>query len=701
MNQHRPVEVAVRPTRWPWVGLALFIAIATAAMVLVVANAEPIVEQVPFLIAFTMFGVVGAIVVSRDRHNRIGLLLLYAAFITAIGFLGGELTTWLLEHGHHGPGVQLAATANYVGWVAGILPVVFLLPLLFPDGHIPSPRWRPFLWLIVAALVAVAAKVALGQRTLTGSKDTIGIHNPLYVEFFHRVAIPDVAFFFTYLAIFAGGIVSLVFRFRRSAGIERQQIKWVMFGLAVAFLAIAFGGLIGDPTLNAIVTGAGFLIFPVSVGVAILRFHLYDLDVVVRKTVVYAVLAAAITGLYVAVVAGIPLIVGGTSGGSNWLTFGATILLVVLFQPLRDRARRLADRLVYGRRASPYEVLSAFSERVGETYAEDDILQRMATVVGEGIGADEVDVWLRAGDRLRKAAAWPAAVNGDAPSVPFDPAEVSIDGADATYPVEHLGEVLGALSVTKPANDPLSPADRKLVTDLSSQAGLVLRNVGLTADLRAKVVELRAAQKRIVSAQDEERRKLERNIHDGAQQQLVALTVKARLARTFAERDPAKSAEMLSQIEAETQSALEDLRDLARGIYPPLLADKGLPDALAAQVRKAAMPVDLRVSPELHRFSQEVEAAAYFCTLEALQNVAKYASASRVQVDLEQDGSMLRFRVVDDGCGFDPSAVRAGTGLQGMADRLAALDGELDLTSTPGRGTTVQGRIPVGVEGSV
>ena len=216
--------------------------------------------------------------------------------------------------------------------------------------------------------------------------------------------------------------------------------------------------------------------------------------------------------------------------------------------------------------------------------------------------------------------------------------------------VRDRGELLGALSVEMPASDPMTPDKERLVADLASQAGLVLRNVAL-------VEELRESRRRLVAAQDHERRKLERNIHDGAQQQLVALAVKARLARQFVARDPAKTEEMLGQIEAETQTALDDLRDLARGIYPPLLADKGLGSALDAQARKAPLPV--RVDAEgVGRLPQDVEAAVYFSCLEALQNVAKYAAASEAThhdhaladpAHVRGDGRRARLRSDRDG----------------------------------------------------
>ncbi|MGZ8580485.1 MAG: sensor histidine kinase, partial [Actinomycetota bacterium] len=463
------------------------------------------------------------------------------------------------------------------------------------------------------------------------------------------------------------------------------------FGLLAAFIAIALSDFVEDATLSAIVGGVGFLAFPISIGVAVLRFHLYDLDVVVKRTVVYAALALFATLVYLAVVVGVGAWLGR---GSSLLTMVAAVIVAVTFQPVRARLTKLADRLVYGRRATPYEVLADFAERVGEAYRDDDLLPRMARVLGEGVGAERADVWLKVDDGLRDVAVWPA----DAArlgAVPLPGGDVpALEGADRVYRVEHAGELLGALAVRKPASDPISPADDKLISDLASQAGLVLRNVRLTEELRARLDDLRAAQKRIVAAQDRERRRLERNIHDGAQQQLVALAVKARLARTLTERDPVKTAEMLTQIERETQDALEDLRDLARGIYPPLLADKGLAAALEAQARKSLVPIDVRAE-DIDRFPQEIEAAVYFSALEALQNVAKYADASRATVTLRRSNGSLAFAVADDGRGFEPSVTGYGTGLQGIADRLGALDGELEVTSRPGSGTTVSGRLPI------
>ena len=314
-------------------------------------------------------------------------------------------------------------------------------------------------------------------------------------------------------------------------------------------------------------------------------------------------------------------------------------------------ARRIADRVVYGGRATPYEVLTEFSDRVGGSYASEDVLPRMAKILADAVGARQAVVWLHVGNQLRPS--------GIAAPEEEQPTAVSLRGdeipqlsADSSVEVRDQGELLGALSVSMPANDPINPSKERLVRDLASQAGLVLRNVRL-------IEELRASRQRLVSAQDEERRRLERNIHDGAQQQLVALTVKLRLLEQLAERDPVKAREMAGQIQADATGALDDLRDLARGIYPPLLADKGLPAALEAQARKSPVPVSVEAG-EVGRCSQDVEAAVYFSCLEALQNVTKYAEASQVRITFTQIRRGPDVRVADDGVGFDPASTHHG-----------------------------------------
>ena len=339
----------------------------------------------------------------------------------------------------------------------------------------------------------------------------------------------------------------------------------------------------------------------------------------------------------------------------------------------------------------------ALSDFTGDMAGQLDLTEavdRMVSVLAGATGADRSEAWIRVGAELRQAALWP---HGSPPSAAIallaDGGLPPFDGASCTVAVQHGGELLGALSLTKPRNEPLSSTEDELLQHLASQAGLVLRNAALTADLQATIDELRASRRRLVEAQDAERRKIERNLHDGAQQQLVALMIQLGLLEESAD-DPVAVRELGPALKNGLRAALDDLRDLARGIYPPLLADQGLIPALQAQARKAPVPVDIEADG-IGRYPQDAEAAVYFCTLEALQNIAKYAGACRATVRLSCADGGFQFSITDDGAGFDTASTRSGSGLQGMADRLAALGGVLDVRSQPGHGTTLSGKLPV------
>jgi signal transduction histidine kinase len=318
----------------------------------------------------------------------------------------------------------------------------------------------------------------------------------------------------------------------------------------------------------------------------------------------------------------------------------------------------------------------------------------MASILAGATGAVRVEIWVRVGAQLRPQVIWPcgSALPAAVPLV-GDAGLPAFELATRAVAVRHGDEQLGALAIQKPRNEPVTAAEDKLLTHLASQAGLVLRNVRLTAELRATIDDLRASRLRLVRAQDEERQRIERNLHDGAQQQLVALMVQLSLLEDSA-GDSGEVRQVTGQLRTGLRAALDDLRALARGIYPPLLADQGLGPALQAQAGRAPLPVQVETDG-IGRYPRDAEAAVYFCILEALQNTAKYARASQATVALSCPGSHLEFTVTDDGTGFDTATASRGTGLQGMADRLAAAGGTLRINSAPGNGTTISGRLPV------
>jgi signal transduction histidine kinase len=720
---------------------------------------SPGTAQLAVFLGVPINGALGVLIAIRRPRNAIGWFLLAIAVAGAVflftDFLairallgGGALDGWVAWSGN---------VFNNASPVAEYL--IFLLILFFPNGRLlPGPRWRwvagAALAAIAVELVQAFTSVSLNQL----SPRVPSVPNPLAVPALDALTnsnslVPQLAFFLLIVLV----LVAVVVRFRRSRDLERQQmrgfayvagatlaavlltftftppnhkltetsvfvlvgtlaaaalarirrwrsvqrrpIRWTPYIVAtvvgVGSLSFSFTSPSNGPDVANAALGVGFgVLLPATIGLAVMRHGLYDLDIFISRSIVYGSLAIFITGVYVGIAVGIGTLVGSGGKPNLGLSILATAIVAVGFQPVRERVQRVANRLVYGNRATPYEVLSHFSERVAESYASDDVLPRMARVLAEGTSADVAEVWLRSGDALRRAAVFP--LQSPAPAaVHLDgSAELSIPTTDRAVVVRHQGDVLGALTVTKRRGESLTPIEIRLMDDLAHQAGLVLKNVGLTSDLLARLEDLRSSRRRLVAAQDDARRKLERNLHDGAQQHLVAIKVKLGLVDMLLTRDPAKASATIVALKSDADEALETLRDLARGIYPPLLAERGLAVALQSQAGKATLPVHVDADG-VGRYPQEIEAALYFCTLEALQNVQKYAKASNALVRLREDGGQLLVEVTDDGRGFDVAVTSRGAGLSNMEDRLEALGGTLRIETSPAHGTTLAAKVPV------
>src|SRR4051794_22355410 len=666
-------------------------------------------------LAFAAYGIVGLVIALREPRNPIGWILVGVwAGASVVFAFAGTYAQWAVLNHPAAPGAVFFTWLENWAWVP-IFTILLTYPLLlFPDGCLPSARWRWVAWAIGIITALWAMSFAFEQHDYTDGNGHPA-RNPYTSQ---RIApvfdAARIAVSFFVLAAIAVCVAALVVRYRRSRGVEREQIRWLIYAAAitVGWLALPFEH--GNAGIADFVQGFVLMLIPIAIGVAILQYRLYDIDVVIRKTVVVGVLAAFIGLIYVVVVVGL-----GSFADSPALRIGATALVAIAFQPVRDHANRWANRLVYGARATPYEVLARFGDRVGETYASEDVLPRVARVIAEGTSAMRAEVWLRVGDELRLAAAWPDTTDrasfavGDelrlAAAWPDTTDRASFAVGDGSLPVEadrvaavrHHGELLGAIAVHKRAREPLSPSEAELVDRLADQAGLILANARLTADLEARLeqiavqaAELRTSRQRIVTAQDEERRRLERNIHDGAQQHLVALAVKLRLAKTTVAADAVRGRTMLEEIGGEIEAALDTLRALALGIYPPLLEEQGIAPALAAQYVRSGLPVRMDATA-IDRYPIEIEAAVYFSALEALQNAAKYAHADEITIVIAPEDGALRFSVRDDGVGFDPAQTGEGSGLAGIRDRLAVFGGDATIDSAPGEGTLVRGRVPI------
>lgn len=407
--------------------------------------------------------------------------------------------------------------------------------------------------------------------------------------------------------------------------------------------------------------------------------------------------------VYVLVVLAGGALLGRTSASPDVaLSVVATAVIALTFDRVQSALDAFTARAVHGGQVSPYDVLRQFSESVTGQYPAEELPSRMARLLAQGTGVEWAQVWLLVGDEPTLAATWPpqgvVAATG-----PWhgDPRAVDEPGR-RHLEVRQGGDLLGVLVVQEHPQVQLTPVEERLFSGLAGQAGLVLRGASLRTDLHrralelsARVRDLRESRQRLVDAQDAERRLLERDIHDGAQQHLVALAVNLRLAQTIAQRTPDRAISLLGEQEEACHGAVDTLIRLARGIYPTTLADEGL--AAAVEAAATASPVPVAVSAAgLGRFASRVEAAAYFCCLEAMQNAAKHARATAIHIELRTggDGELVAV-IADDGRGFDYGAVTPGAGLTNMRDRLGSLDGTLTVESTS-RGTRVCATVPVG-----
>jgi signal transduction histidine kinase len=647
------------------------------------------------------FGTVGALIASRHPQNAIGWVFCAMGVASGVQELSAQYAIYanLTDPTAHLPLAHLAAWLPSWIWIPITSGAAYLL-LLFPDGRLPSPRWR--IVIVFEVLGTVAG--AIGLALLPGRLDNFSaLQNPFAVGTRDTMR----ALSQTGQTVYGIGIIlaaiSLILRFRRARGEEREQLKWLatagMFLALVLFASFTVGSSNVNtrdsiPGAFAVLVIVGFTSVPVATGVAILRYRLYDIDVVINKTVVLGALAAFISLVYVAIVVGVGAVLGRGNRADPLLSILATAVVAVAFQPVRGRVRHFANRLVYGERATPYEVMTDFSYRITGTLSVDEVLPQMVEAAARGVGGSwsRVRVFLPSG--AQRAVTWPPGREpGDAPSRAIE--------------VLHHGEAIGEIAVAKPSADPITPGEDRLLTDLASQAGLAMRNVRLTVELGDKLgqiaeqaEQLTVSRQRLVTARDAQRRQLERDIREGAQGQLLAIETKLGRATEQVEADPDAAVAILDELGVEATAALEGLRDLARGIFPPLLAEEGIRAALEAHIRKTGARATIQVAPELGaaRFDPDTEAAVYFCCVQGLQNVTRHAGDASAVLRLSETDGSLEFAIHDDGAGFEPRTTPKGMGLQIMLDRVEALGGTLSVESAPGEGTTVTGRVPTRAE---
>ena len=522
-------------------------------------------------------------------------------------------------------------------------------------------------------------------------------------------------------------------RYDGASARDRERMRWAAIGgaagcgLALAVTVLSL--LIGWPAPTEPVAEAFMVCFPLGMAVGnVPRLGAQGGRLLVQVLAV-AGFAATVSVIYLVIIRGL----GKPSDHADQRLLGlsmvAAAVAAVTFAPARERLIDWANRQVFGARQAPDEVLRTFGSRMTRAIAMDELLLQLAESLRKTMALTSADVYTGLGDVLERTAAVPdtgarslligererpviarAGVSGHAWASVWLPAllesqNVSVADQSALLrvaPVSHAGDLLGLIVVRRPAEaDPFSAEDDRVLTELARQVGLALHNARLDTalattldELRKQAEELRRSRARIVASADAERRRVERDLHDGAQQHLVALAVNLRLTRDVITEDAETAVTMLDQLADEVKATIQELRDLAHGIYPPLLADSGLAEALRAAGRRSPLPVAVN-APGIGRYDLDVETAIYFCCLEALQNASKHAAGASVEVRLWEESGGLLFSVADDGPGFDTALARSGHGYTNMADRLGAIGGTVRWDSAPGAGTTITGSVPL------
>ena len=645
---------------WAAIGLAAVVELTT---VVLAWGFEPAYETLGYAVASLAMVGAGTLILARQPGNRIGWLFL------AIGLLDpvtGELAhAWGVRAGLNGwPGGSTGEVIGTATWPLGGFGWMLVF-LLFPDGRLVSPGWRIVPWIgAIGAVVVLAGWVPSPDR----GEEFVQGTNPL--------AAPDLP---TSTLFAVGGLLfgaallasaaSLVVRFRRSTGVLRQQLKWFAYAGAFAgtVLPVTVALWTVWPPVHVLVPVA-ILSLPVGAYVAILRHRLYDIDLLINQTAVYAVVTVLIAAAY-AVTA---VMLGTKLGqGTPWATAGATLVAAVAFRPVRNQVQDAIDRRFRRSRYEAARRLADFNEalRAGDA-APEEVQHVLAEVLDDPAleilyAGPDGDVYLDSAGR---------------------PTEPDLTGRRQTV-VERGGQRFGLVIHRMLAED-----EEGVLATAVEGAGLAIEMSRLRVELRGQLAEVEASRQRIVEAGNEERRRLERNLHDGAQQRLMSIGLTLRHAEH--ELRNGRTVELggtLDAVVGDVSATISELRRLARGLPPPQL-DAGLGPAFRELSARSPVPVELTAPAE--RFDRTLEAAAYFIGCEGFTNAVRHARASRIELSAARDNGTLVIMVADDGVGgADPSG---GSGLRGLADRVAAMGGTIRVDSSPHRGTRITAELPCG-----
>jgi signal transduction histidine kinase len=584
-------------------------------------------------------------------------------------------------------------------WVGNASAVAGLALIgLFPTGVAdrPGPRWTLRVTALLAALLPVLHAVSnptMHRGAFAGGEPPIA--SPLYQPAaapLARTAGVAYALFGVWAVV---GLILLALRYRRYGAPDRRRIRWLLLGmvagLATWLVTLALAQVV-DQSWMALVTWVSWpVILLLALGslvVAVFSDRVLALDLPLRRPTAYRVLIRLIALICVALVAALGVL------AARHLPPAAAVLLAVgatlLFQPVRRRLERWADRWVFGARLDGYEVLARFGAALESSPGPAELLPDLAEVVRHGLGLRWARVTLDAPGSAPLAGASGIDV--------ADPAEPAL-----VVPLAHAGTELGRIECGPRPDGPLVTEDRTLLGHLAGQAAAAVSNLHLAAELanrldviRRQAAELTASRARLAQAQDTERQRIQRDLHDGVQQDLVVGIAKLAMARERLRRGDRRAGAALDELQRDLGALLVGLREYAHSIHPAALADQGLLDALEGHAGRLPVEVVIEAETSLRgvRYPRHVETAAWYLLSEALTNAVKHSGAGQVRVGLAQPDGRLLIEVHDDGRGFDPTAA-SGLGLSGLADRMSIVRGTFAVASTPGRGTTLRAEIPL------
>jgi signal transduction histidine kinase len=605
-------------------------------------------ELVPLVAAGIVMALAGAVIATLRPGNPIGWLLSGAAIAIGTAFLALAVVQSRVAIG--GFGVELLTWIGSWSLFIGLMFFALTL-LLFPDGRLPSPAWR---WpaLISAGALAIAAIAAAFGDALAAL----------------RGAAPALQLIGLGLAVAAP-----IARYRAATDDTRLQLRMLAFAAAVVPCGLILAGTVArETTLGFYFMTVPFALVPIAIGLAVLKYRLYDFDLLIARSLLYGALTAGVVVTYIAVVGGLGALFQST--GSLLISLVATGVVAVLFQPLRERLQRAIERLLYGERADPYSVLTRLGRRLEATLSPDEVLPTIVEMTKSALMLGYCAVEVREEGRLVVSAR-----SGEPTKEPL------------RIPLSHQGDVLGDLLVDSRGPDTIGPKERQLLDDLARQFAVAVRAVRLTEALRR-------SRERLVTAREEERRRLRRDLHDGLGPRLAGLTLRLETARDRLAPDSQTQA-VLTELADRCRDSVADIRRLIYALRPPALDDLGLASAIGEGAEQVAagrnLQVTVEASPGLGQLPAAVEVAAYRIAQEAITNVARHAEARHctVRLALDRDGGTLRVEIQDDGRGRDPGRAM-GVGMVSMRERAEELGGTWVIDALPLGGTLVTARLP-------